>query len=163
MLTYTYRLFEVGSDERKVTAVKCKDNTILQVYPTKQTYETLEEWRTAWPLCARMEEEKRETHPKDKKPPPAIRRRNQELMEFFEDEYYKFYKKLQIVAAPKPWVHIDTRDGNEWAIHRSLNFLEAPEIYKNGERIGQEYEKESYSPALTTVKWWLMLAFVEPE
>jgi hypothetical protein len=163
MLTYTYRLFETSSEERNATAVKCKDDTILQVYPTKERYETLEEWRAAWPLCERMEEDKHETHPREKKSPVAIRRRNQELMEFFEPEHFPLFKKLQIVAAPKPWVHIDTRDGNEWAIHRSLNFLEAPEVYKNGERVGVEFEKESYSPALTTAKWWLMLAFVEPE
>ncbi len=163
MLTYTYRLFEAASNERKATAVRCKDGSILQVYPTKQAFKTLEEWRAAWPLCERMEEDKRETRSSDKKPSPSVRRRNQELMEFFETEYIQLYRKLQIVAVPKPWVHIDTRDGNEWAIHRSLNFLEAPEVYKNGERFGVKYEKESYSPALTTLKWWLMLSFIEPE
>ncbi len=165
MLTYTYRLYETDSNERKSTAVKCKDETILQVYPTKLRYETLEEWRAAWPLCQRMEEEKRETHPTPKKQSSAVCRRNKEVMEFFESEYQEFFTNLEIKSFPRrrpnsePYVHIDTHDGAKWSIYRSLNFIDPPIVWKNGERMGSEYEEKSYSPALTAVKWWLMLAF----
>jgi hypothetical protein len=162
-------LYETDNDERKTTAVKCKDNKILQVYPTKQVYETLEEWRAAWPLCTRMEEEKRETHSRNKKPSVALHRRNQEVMEFFEPEYQELFTNLEIKSFPRrkpsgePYVHLDTHDGAKWSIYRSLNFIEPPIVWKNGERLGIEYEEKSYSPALTTVRWWLMLAFIAPE
>jgi hypothetical protein len=169
MLTYTYRLYEADKNERKSTAVKCKDETILQVYPTKHTYDTLEEWRGAWPMCPRMEEETHETIPRDKKASSAVCRRNKEVMEFFEADYQELFTNLEIKSFPRrtpngePYVHIDTHDGAKWSIYRSLNFIEPPIVWKNGVRLGSEYEEKSYSPALTAVRWWLMLRFIAPE
>jgi hypothetical protein len=162
----TYRLYKAGKEERFATAKTLHNGTLFQVYPSKKQFDTLEEWRANWPQCEEIRESKRMVTPRPKKPSYEMRRRNYEIMEFFEPEYLEMVKNLKVEAraqADEPVVHITEKNGTEWKISRSLDFLKAPSIWKNGERYGESLEEENYSPALTAVRWWMMLAFLSPD
>ena len=156
-----YRLFQ--AEKRLATAKTLQDGTLFQVYPRKKYYETLEQWRAEWSQCDILQEDTRKVTPRPKKPSRLLLGRNLQLMEFFEPEYMEMIRHLKIEATPEPTVHIEMPDGTTWEVTRPLDFMKAPHVWKNGVRFGEGFENKSYSPALTTAKWWLMLAFSTPE
>ncbi len=164
----TYRLHK-AEQGRVATATTLRNGKILQVYPVKKSFDNVGEWRAEWPQCDVLKEESRLVRKQPKNSPVSVRRRNKEVMEFFEPEYQELFQKLEVVAFPRrsthgePYVHFDTHDGAKWSVFRSLNFLEAPKVWKNGERYCNSFDEANYSPALTAVRWWMMLAFTAPE
>lgn len=161
-----YRLFETESGERKATARSCKDGTIFQVYPVKQTFESIDEWRAAWPDLPILKEQEIKSSAK-RDPFNGYRlQRDVDLMQFFRPENKEFFTEVYIVKDAErgePVLSLRLHDGSHWMIYRPLDFLKAPAVVKNGEPFGKTYELQSYSPALSTFKWFLMLAFVTPE
>jgi hypothetical protein len=162
-----YRLYEEEGVERMSTAKRLKDESLLQVYPKLKRFASLDDWRAAYPQCTILNEKIHEkVAPIAVRPTisPVIRtRRNNDLMEFFEPDYLQMVQHVKIEASPEPIVHITMPDGTEWKVQPSLDFIRAPIVWKNGERYGQKYEGESYSPALTAVRWWMMLAFLDAD
>ncbi len=152
-------------DERISTAVILKDGEILQVFPPERRskFASEEEWRAAWPDADRFEH-KAAPPPKPKKYSRSMTlRRDNELMEFFHDDYSSLFQSLTIVRNEKgrPMISaVLAKDGSSWTVYRSENPFKPPRIMKDGKEI-PEYNKQ-FSPALTAVRWLMMLAFVEP-
>lgn len=162
MSTTTYRLLQ-DTQGRLATAKTLNNGKLFQVYPVKKQYDTLEQWRAEWPQCNLLQENTRKVTPRPKISSRLLIWRNQQLMEFFDPEYLTFMTNLKIYPTPEPTVHIVMADGTNWEVTRSLDCMKAPHIWKNGVRFGETFEKNSYSPALSSAKWWLMLAFTTSE
>ncbi len=155
--------------QRISTAASLKDGTMLQVFPPelRSKFASEEEWRAAWPQADHFE---RSTSASSSKPKKYSRfmtlRRDNELMEFFHDDYTSMFQSLTIVRNEKgrPMIlAVLADDGSIWTVYRSENPLNAfnpPRITKNGKEI-TKYNHQ-YSPALTAVRWFMMLAFVKP-
>lgn len=86
-----------------------------------------------------------------------------EMMEFFEPDFVALVQDVSLQAPPEPKIVLHTKDGVEWEIERSLDFLKPPSVKKNGVPFGTNYADQSYSPAFTSTRWWMMLAFVQPD
>jgi hypothetical protein len=160
-----YRLYKEGVEERLVTAKRLKDDSIYQLYPKRRYFDTLEEWRAAWPECNEVRETKFEqkevTDVKPKISCVEQSRRNREIMEFFEPDYLEMVQHIKVEAraqTKEPVVFITEKNGTEWEVLRTMDFMRAPLLWKNREEFGKEYASE-YSPALTAVRWWMMIAF----
>lgn len=155
-------------EERISTAAILKDGTMLQVFPPAQrlTFGTEEEWQKAWPQADRFERASAPP-PKPKKSRFLTLRRDNELMEFFHEDYSPLFQSLTIVRNEKgrPMIlAVLAEDGSTWTVYRSEDPCEAfkpPRITKDGKEI-TEYNHQ-FSPALTAVRWFMMLAFVKPD
>ena len=55
-------------------------------------------------------------------------------------------------------VHVTDYEGVTWIVERSLNFFEPPIVMRNGEEI----KADPWYPALTSVKWLLMVMHCVP-
>lgn len=55
-------------------------------------------------------------------------------------------------------VNVVCADGTQWTICRGYDFMKPPVVFRNMELIDNCYS-ESYSPALTSAKWIIMLHF----
>jgi hypothetical protein len=152
----TLRLFSSAS--RLATARLLSDGSVFQVYPTKQTFPSQTDWQAQWPSDTRLEAKAPPTSRRSARPPPGVSRRNFEIMEFFDPSYTNTIGDLIVKRTPDPVVCITMPDGTLWEIKRSLDFMKAPILLKNGEDVGAQFEHE-FSPALTSVRWWMMIAF----
>lgn len=154
----TLRLFT--DTARVATAVRLQNGSLYQVYPCKETYETIEEWGKKYPDAKRLEEMK-PAPPKPKKPITAVRRRDKELMEFADPDYAWMFTSLRLELLPSPKIYATLVDGSEWTLERDLDFIKNPPmVTKNGVPMPKDLE---WSPALTSIRWLMMLAFSEIE
>ena len=157
----TLRLFTTAG--RLATARLMSDGSLLQVYPIQKRYDTQDKWQAQWPQEAWVERTE-SAPPKPKEPSRALRGRfEREMMEFFEPDFVALVQDVSLKAPPEPKIVLHAKDGVEWEIERSLDFLKPPTLKKNGIPFGSHYAAQSYSPALTSCRWWMMLAFVQPD
>ena len=92
-------------------------------------------------------------------PPHCIRRREYEFAEFLDPAYRWFIKTVSRVDDES--IQATLQDGRVVAVKRSTDYLMAPKISIDGSPLtGGIYE---FYPALTTVRWLMMLLFVEPD
>ena len=147
--------------ERLATAAVLKDTTLLQVFPSKISFASEEEWRTAWAQADRFDTTNRSAAPK--KMTALSRYREKRLIEFFREEYEDMFQSLTLVRTEDgPLLSaVLAHDQSLWTVSHSGEFWKPPRITKNGELI-QQYDSQ-YSPALTSVRWLMMLAFVKPD
>ena len=153
-------------DGRISTAAILKDGEILQVFPPEKRakFASEEEWRAAWPEADRFEQKAAPPSKPKKYSRSMTLRRDNELMEFFHEDYSSLFQSLTIVRNEKgrPMiVAVLAEDGSTWTVYRSENPFKPPHITKDGKEI-PEYN-EQFSPALTAVRWLMMLAFVKPD
>ena len=81
-------------------------------------------------------------------------RRDYEFGEFLHADYAWFIKTVERTDAET--IEVALQDGRKAVVKRSLNWLAAPTVWLNGQRI-VGYDAE-FSPALTSVRWLMMLA-----
>lgn len=81
-----------------------------------------------------------------------------EMLQFFDKEVKKNFKLVEI--HDDYTVHVITHDGRDWLVTRNTEFLHAPVVICDGKKITCDYD---FSPACTSVKWLMMLAFLEPD
>ncbi len=167
----TFRLY--SDTTRVATAVLLNDNRMLQVYPTKQTFETQADWIASYPQMLTLQESKKEPKPKpQQRVCPTMRqvvsrvqqeRLNRELMEFFDPSYAWMFKTVEIHGIPKVMVKCTLCDDSQWEIERDYEFvLNPPSLKKNGVDL-LDKGKECWSPVLTTIRWLMMHAFLDYE
>lgn len=92
------------------------------------------------------------------KTPQGERRVITEMIQFFDKEVKKQFRHVEV--HDNYTMHVITHDGRDWLITRHTDFLRAPDVVCDGHKITCDYE---FSPAFTSVKWLMMLAFLEPE
>lgn len=159
----TLRIY--SKDIRKATAIVLPDKRILQVFPKKKMFDSESDWVKSY---SDLEDTKIETKVsiprlKAKGLSTAEKRRNNELMEFLDPSYNWMFKTLEIHGLPELKIKATLLDDSEWEIRRDLNFLASPpSLKKNGVEI-VNYGDECWTPALTTIRWLMMVAFLEPE
>lgn len=80
-------------------------------------------------------------------------RLEREMAEFDDPDIRKMFKQVSHIG-DKTVALIDN-DGVTWVVERSLNFFEAPLVYRNGKAI----LKKTYDwyPCLTSSRWLMML------
>ena len=81
-------------------------------------------------------------------------RRDYEFGEFLHADYAWFIKTVERTDAET--IEVTLQDGRKAVVKRSLNWLAAPIVWLNGQRI-VGYDAE-FRPALTSVRWLMMLA-----
>jgi hypothetical protein len=153
----TFRLF--SSTSRLATGIRLRNGSLYQVYPSKETYESVQEWGAKYPSAVRLEEMK-QPPPKPKKLSNAlVRRRDRELMEFADPDYAWMFTSLRIELLPRPKIYATLLDDSQWTLERDLEFLKhPPSVTKNGVPVGEDLD---WYPALTSIRWLMMLAFSE--
>lgn len=153
-----------SGENRIATAVELKSGKILQVYPRKPflgnnpEFDTLAEWMAMVPGADNFISNKREIKPKKKS--STEKRQEKEMKEFFEADYAWMFKAIKTEAIDgKPTivatVHNDGDVFEQWTIFRSTNFFEPPVVTREGKRVTKF--DGSYSPALTSIRWLMML------
>lgn len=81
-------------------------------------------------------------------------RRDYEFGEFLHADYVWFIKTVERTDAET--IEVALQDGRKAVVKRSLNWIQAPIVWLNGQRI-VGYDAE-FSPVLTSVRWLMMLA-----
>lgn len=159
----TYRLYE--GDNRVSTAVTYKTK-ILQVYPKIQEFDTIEEWETTWTLSSQLTLLRTESIQKSATQkqrsrglmafPPLERRREQEFAEFLDPDYRWLHNSVRRVN--KESLEVTMNDKKIVRIERSTNYMIAPRIWIDSKEIIKC--SDQYSPALTPIRWLMMLLYV---
>jgi hypothetical protein len=168
----TYRAFQ--GLLRMSTAVSLKDDTVLQVYPSKHEYSTLDAWKSAWPDCEYTVNQRTTTTDVDAEhaaaeaapaPGPAAKklrgsagRREYEFAEFLHNDYKWLIRS--VTRTDEETLDLVLNDGSACRVKRTLDFVRPPEITRNEMKYIQSY---NYSPAITAVRWLMMLMFVTPD
>ena len=90
-------------------------------------------------------------------PPKSKKMRLQlEIEQFYEKDYMSEFKKVEPVSENS--VKVTDYQNNIWTVIRDQKYLQnPPQIFKNGEEIVED----SWSPALTSAKWLLMMMHQE--
>lgn len=91
--------------------------------------------------------------------PTFDRRVITEMLQFFDKVYKTEFKLVEV--KDEYTMHVVTHDGRDWLVTRSTDFLVAPHVLCDGEVITTC--ENNWSPAITSVKWLLMLACVRPD
>lgn len=143
--------------ERLSTAVPLKTGKLLQVYPEKCTFNGTEDWFFVW-RDAGAASIRTSTVPRaaSKPRPTLVSRLQREMIEFIDRDFLALVSRVTFTAHNV--VSVLTKDGDTYIVHRSLNYFEPPTVFKNGKRV--VVCDSQYSPALTSSKWFLMLAFI---
>jgi hypothetical protein len=89
----------------------------------------------------------------------AIQRREAEFAEFISADYTWLIASVSRVDDST--LSVELKSGRKATVKRSLDFLNAPRIIIDGDRSSAVYDND-YSPALTSVRWLMMLLFVAP-
>ncbi len=160
-MSSTFRAFQ--QKERISTAVLLKDSSVLQVYPSKTTYESMDAWRAAWPQATEFKGEapavaSADATEKPKKMSTAEKRREYEFAEFLQTDYK--WLITSVTRVDEETLELTLNDTSKCIVKRPLNFCEPPQISRNDVKYLNNY---SYSPAITAVRWLMMLMFVKPE
>ena len=88
-----------------------------------------------------------------------LARREYEFAEFIEPVYKWFVK--HVTRIDEETLEIALQDGRTATVKRSTDYLQAPVVHVDGKRIGDSsYE---FFPALTSVRWLMMLLCMIPE
>ena len=152
----TFRIINAVG-KRISTAVITKNAQFLQVFPEKKYFGGKEDWLSAYPRDIVLKETPKVVSITVKKPNKTkTDRLKREMTEFIDRDFLSLVSRVTFVSHDT--VKITTKDNDKFQIHRSLDFFKAPTIYKNGGCI--EICNDQYSPALTSSKWFLMVAFV---
>lgn len=147
----------ISGSNRVSTAVVLPDGRVLQVYPSRQMFQTQADWQQLYQGTLVLEEPKA----KPKKKTLCEKRREKEILEFLDSEYKWMFKSLEIHGLPDLKILVVLHDDSHWEIQRDLDFLKnPPSLKKNGVALKTEYE---WYPCLTTIRWLMMNAFLEPE
>lgn len=151
--------------ERLATAVTLKAGGIYQVYPSKAEYASVDAWKAAWPTADRYYENGTRVDPdkaawiaKLKKFPPLERRREQEFAEFLDPDYSWLITCVR--RADAETLELKLNDGSTVTVKRCTDYLAKPP------RITREAENfiiHEYTPALTAVRYLMMVLFMKPE
>ena len=152
----TFRAFQ--GPERISTAVLLKDNSVLQVYPSRVTYASMSAWRAAWPQATDFKDDAPPVGAKPKKMGPSEKRREYEFAEFLHTDYRWLIDSVKRVDDET--LELVLNDTSKCIVKRSLDFLTPPQIWRNDVKYTHY---DSYSPAVTAVRWLMMLLFVTPE
>lgn len=80
-------------------------------------------------------------------------RLEREMAEFDDPDIRKMFKEVSHIGGKT--VALIDNDGVTWVVERSLNFFEAPLVYRNGKAIS----KKAYDwyPCLTSSRWLMMI------
>lgn len=89
----------------------------------------------------------------------AIQRREAEFAEFIGADYTWLVASVSRVNAST--LSVELKSGKQAIVTRSLDFFNAPRIIIDGNNAYAVYDNE-YSPALTSIRWLMMLLFVAP-
>lgn len=81
-------------------------------------------------------------------------RREYEFAEFIHVDYMWFIKTVE--RKDVETIEVALQDGRKAVVKRSLDWLQPPGIWLNGQRIAG-YDAE-FSPALTSIRWLMMIA-----
>ncbi len=151
----TYRAFQ--NSTRISTAVILKNGGALQVFPFKKEFASMEQWRIEWPQADRFEEENSKAS-KTLPTPAKNRRREIEMAEFLDVDYSWLVRSVRRID--EETLEVTVNDNSICTVKRSLDFMSPPEITRNSIRyLGQN----NWRPALTSIRWMIMLMFVEPD
>lgn len=83
----------------------------------------------------------------------VLGRLEREMTEFDDPDIRKMFKEVSHVG-DRTVAMIDN-NGATWVVERSLNFFEAPLVYRNGKAISKK--KYDWYPCLTSSRWLMML------
>jgi hypothetical protein len=119
MTKITHRAFRGWA--RISTAVVLPSNTLLQVFPFKQEFATVAEWKKAWPAATRF---------RTTGLPTGYSRREAEFGELVHADNSWLITSVQRISEDS--VQLTLNDTSKAVITRSLNFAEPPVVSREG-------------------------------
>jgi hypothetical protein len=119
MTKVTHRAFRGWA--RISTAIVLPSEVLLQVFPFKQEFATVAEWKKAWPAATRF---------RTTGLPTGYSRREAEFGEFVHSDNSWLISSVQRIG--KDSVRLTLNDGSTAVITRSLNFAEPPVVSREG-------------------------------
>ena len=178
----TIRAYNVNKT-RIATAVHLKSGKVLQVYPRPNipyttlkdyatalaaqdlahTFDSLEDWKMTMKDVCEYKTTTRTPRPAMKpRTSWAQKNRDAQIMEFFDKEYNWMFKSLEVKKVnDKPVIYATLCDNSSWTLYAPESlYYDPPRAFTQGREV-TEFNNQ-YSPALTMVKWLMMLAFVKP-
>jgi hypothetical protein len=156
-----------NAHRRIATAVQIKSGQTFQVWPSKALFETVDEWKSAWPAADRFETYIGRVAPHNDyglndavlRLPLLARRREKEFAEFVDPDYKWLIRCVN--RSNDETLEVELNDGGKVTVTRSTNYLRPPTITYNG--IHLPISACAYTPALTAIRYLLMLLFVKSE